>query len=44
MYIDKIDDIVGEHNTTYKIIKMKPVHVKDKYVILRKKLMIKILN
>ena len=45
MYIDKLDDIVGEHNTTYKIIKMKPVHVKDnKYVILRKKLMIKILN
>ena len=29
MYIDKLDDIVGEHNTTYKIIKMKPVDVKD---------------
>ena len=30
MYIDKLDDIVGEYNNTYhRTIKMKPVDVKD---------------
>ena len=30
VYIDKLDDIVGEHNNTYhRTIKMKPVDVKD---------------
>ena len=30
VYIDKLDDIVGEYNNTYhRIIKMKPVDVKD---------------
>ena len=30
VYIDKLDDIVDEHNNTYhKTIKMKPVDVKD---------------
>ena len=30
MYINKLDDIVGESNNTYhKTIKMKPVDVKD---------------
>ena len=30
VYIDKLDDVVGEHNNTYhKTIKMKPVDVKD---------------
>ena len=30
MYIDKLDDIVGEYNNTYhRAIKMKPVDVKD---------------
>ena len=30
MYIDKLDDIVNEHNNTYhRTIKMKPVDVKD---------------
>ena len=30
VYIDKLDDIVGEYNNTYhRTIKMKPVHVKD---------------
>ena len=30
VYIDKLDDIVGEYNNTYhRAIKMKPVHVKD---------------
>ena len=30
MYIDKLDDVVGEHNNTYHItIKMRPVNVKD---------------
>ena len=29
-YIDKLDEIVGEHNNTYhRTIKMKPVDVKD---------------
>ena len=39
VYIDKLDDIVNEYNTTYhRTIKMKPI------LILVKKLMIKILN
>ena len=30
MYIDKLDDIVGEYNNAYhRTIKMKPVDVKD---------------
>ena len=29
VYIDKLDDIVGEYNNTYGTIKMKPVDVKD---------------
>ena len=29
VYIDKLDDIVGEYNNTYKTIKMKPVDVKN---------------
>ena len=30
LYIDKLDNIVGEYNNTYyRIIKMKPVDVKD---------------
>ena len=30
VYINKLDDIVGEYNNTYhRIIKMKPVDVKD---------------
>ena len=30
MYIDKLDDIVSEYNNTYhRIIKMKPIDVKD---------------
>ena len=30
IYIDKLDDIVGEYNNTYhRTIKMKPVDVKD---------------
>ena len=46
VYIDKLDDIVGEYNNTYhRTIKMKPVNVKDNtYIDLRKKLMIKIQN
>ena len=47
MYIDKLDDIVDEYNNTYhRIIKMKPVDVKDNkhILILRKKLIIKTLN
>ena len=46
VYIDKLDDIVGEYNNTcYRAIKMKPVDVKDNtYMILKKQLMIKILN
>ena len=45
-YIDKLADTVGEYNNTdRRKIKMKPVDVKDKHIlILRKKLMIKILN
>ena len=46
VYIDKLDDIVNEYNNTYhRTIKMKPIDVKDNTIlILRKKLMIKILN
>ena len=46
VYIDILDDIVGEYNNTYhRTIKMKPVNVKDNtYIDLRKKLMIKIQN
>ena len=30
VYIDKLDDIVNEYNNTYyRIIKMKPIDVKD---------------
>ena len=44
VYIDKLDDIVGEYNNTYhRTSKMKPVDVND-ILILRKKLMIKTLN
>ena len=36
--IDKLDDMVGEHNNTYhRTIKMKPVNVEDnKYVAFKK--------
>ena len=46
VYIDKLDDIVDEYNNTYhKTIKMNPIDVKDNtYIVLRKKLMIKIQN
>ena len=38
VYIDKLDDIVGEYNNTYhKTIKMKPVDVKDNAYIDTKK-------
>ena len=46
VYIDKLDDIVGEYNNTYhRITEIKHVDVKDNNIlILTKKLMIKILN
>ena len=47
MYIDKLDDIVNEYNSTYNsTIKMKPTDVKNNIyiLILVKKLMIEILN
>ena len=47
VYIDKLDNIVGEYNNTYhRTIEMKPGDVKDNtfILILRKKLMTKILN
>ena len=45
VYIDKLDDRVDEYNNTYrKTIKMKPIDVKIHISILKKKLMIKILN
>ena len=45
VYIKKLDDIVSEYNNTYhRTIRMKPVDVTDNAYILRKKLMIKILN
>ena len=39
MYIDKLDDIVNEHNNTYhRTIKMRPIDVKDNtYVNIGKK-------
>ena len=38
MYIDKLDDVLGEHNNTYqRTIKIKPVDVKDnKYTDFKK--------
>ena len=34
IYIDKLDDIVGEYNNTYhRAIKMKPIDVKDNVYI-----------
>ena len=46
MYIDKLDDIVNDYdNAFHKIIKMKPIDVKNStYIDSNKKLMIKILN
>ena len=46
VYIDKLSDIVKKYNNTYhKIIKMKPVNVKSKYVLtLAKNIVIEILN
>ena len=40
LYIDKLDDVVGEYNNTYhRTIKMKPIDVKDNaYIALVKKL------
>ena len=44
VYIDKLDDIVGEYNNTYHgTIKMKPLEIIH-ISILRKELMIKIPN
>ena len=38
MYIDTLDDIVGEYNNTYRTVKMKPVDVKDNaYIDFKKK-------
>ena len=44
--IDKLDDIVKEYNNKYHTsIKMKPIDVTDNtYTVLKKKLIIKILN
>ena len=33
VYIDKLDDIVSEYNSTYRAIKMKPIDVKDNIYI-----------
>ena len=46
VYIDKLDDTVGEYNNTYhRTIKMKPVDVKDNtYIDFKKKLIINIQN
>ena len=46
MYIDKLDDIVGEYNNTYhRTIKMKPVDVKDNtYIGFKRDVNDKILN
>ena len=45
VYIDKLDDLVGEYNSTYRTIKIKPVDVKDNtYIDFNKELIIKILN
>ena len=36
-YIDKLDDIVDEHNSTYhRPIKMKPIDVKDNTYMIKK--------
>ena len=44
VYIDKLDDIVDEHNSIYhKTIILKPIDVKDNLTLI-KMLMIKILN
>ena len=37
VYINKLDDIVGEYNTYHRAIKMKPVDVKDTYIDFKKK-------
>ena len=46
VYINKLDDIVGEYNNTcHRTIKMRRIDVKDNtYIVLVKKLMIMILN
>ena len=45
VYIDKLDDIVNEQNNTYyRTIKMKPIDVKGHILIVKKKLIIEILN
>ena len=45
VYIDKLDDMVGEYNNTYhKTIKMNPDNMIIHILILRRKLMIKTLN
>ena len=46
MYIDKLDDIVGEYNNTYhRTIKMKPADVKDNtYIGFKRDVNDKILN
>ena len=46
VYIDKLDDIVGEYNNKYhRTIKMKPVDVKDNtYIDFNKEVNDKILN
>ena len=46
MYIDKLDDIVGEYNNTnHRTIKMKPVDVKDNtYIGFKRDVNDKILN
>ena len=44
VYIDKLDDIVNEYNNTHHTtIKLKPIDVKHKLILI-KKLIIKILN
>ena len=46
VYIDKMDDIVGEYNNTYhRTIKMKPIYVKDNtYIDFKKELNDKVGN
>ena len=36
-YIDKLDNIVNEYNSTYRTIKVKPVDVKDHILALLKR-------
>ena len=44
-YIDQLDNVVNEYNSTYRTIKVKPVDVKDHtYIGSIETLMIKILN